>query len=96
MVNKELKKVDPGYAVSGGRLREIVASMPEVVIQTETRKGEMPRKCPSCGSALRKSWSRNLKGRKVLERLKCPRCGYAGHDGKWRPRKYGFRLRGRD
>jgi predicted RNA-binding Zn-ribbon protein involved in translation (DUF1610 family) len=55
------------------------------------KRGKMHKKCPSCGSSLRKVFTRNLKGRKVLEKLNCRHCGYKGHDGKWIPGKYEFR-----
>ena len=90
LVNQELRKVDPEYAITGPRLREIFVTMPEVKISVQTKKGEMPDKCPSCGSALRKAYARNLKGRKILGNLHCPKCGYKGHDGKWEPRRYRF------
>jgi DNA-directed RNA polymerase subunit RPC12/RpoP len=92
LVNEELKRVDPGYAITGKRLRNIVLSMPEVKIKVETKKGDRPRKCPSCNAGLKKAYGRNLKGKKILDHLRCPRCGYRGHDGKWLPRKYGFWL----
>ena len=92
MVNKELKKVDPEYTISGRRLRMIVTSMPEVGMKIDVKKGKMSKKCPSCGSGLKKAWTKNLRGRKILENLKCHKCGYKGHDGKWQPGKYGFRL----
>jgi predicted RNA-binding Zn-ribbon protein involved in translation (DUF1610 family) len=90
LVNEDLKKVDRQYSISGGRLRSIAVSMPEVKVRVETKKGRTPKRCPACSSALRKVWGRNLKGRKVLENLRCPKCGYKGHDGRWLPRQYGF------
>lgn len=92
LVNHELKGVDAAYAISEGRLRGIVASMPDVKLSIDTKKGGKPRKCPACGGSLRKVYGRNLKGRRLLVRLKCPRCGYKGHDGRWTPRQYGFWL----
>jgi hypothetical protein len=92
LVEKELRRVDPKYAITGRRLREIALSMPSVRIVPKTRKGEAPKKCPGCSSALKKVWTRNLKGKKVLEGLVCPRCGYKGTSGKWSPAKYGFSL----
>jgi hypothetical protein len=92
LVGKELRKVDPGYAITGRRLREVALLMPSVRIIPRTRKGEAPKKCPGCSSALKKVWTRNLKGKKILEGLVCPRCGYNGSSGKWSPAKYGFGL----
>lgn len=97
LVNDELKGVDAAYAISEGRLRGIVASMPEIKLRIDTKKGGKPRKCPACGGSLRKVYGKNLKGRRILVRLKCPKCGYKGHDGRWMPRQYGFWLgKGRD
>ena len=92
MVNEELQKVDPDYAITGKRLREITVSMSDVGIKVDTKRGDTPRRCPSCNAGLKKSFSRNLKGRRILEQLRCPKCGYKGHDGRWRPRKYGFSM----
>ena len=91
LINTELKKVDPEYSITGKRLRLIVSSMPEVKIKTDVRKGSsVPARCPSCNSPLKKVWAKNLKGRRILENLKCPKCGYKGHDGRWLPRRYCF------
>jgi predicted RNA-binding Zn-ribbon protein involved in translation (DUF1610 family) len=90
LVNAELRKVDPDYSISGKRLRDIVVTIPGVRISAKTKKGSMPQKCPVCGSGLRKVWTKNLRGRKVLENLMCPKCGYSGHGRRWEPRKYGF------
>ena len=92
-VNRELRKVDSGYSITGKRLREIAVSMPDVKIEVVTRKGRAPSRCPSCGSQLRKSWDRNLVGRKILRSMTCQRCGYAGKTGKWSPGKYNFCVR---
>lgn len=93
MINNELRKVDSDYSISGKRLRMIAVKMHEVKVKVEIKKGRMPKKCPSCGSMLKKTYNRNLKGKKVLEYLKCQKCGYKGHDGKWKPRKYAFILK---
>jgi len=92
LVNDELKGVDSAYTISEGRLRVIVASMREVGIRIDTKKGGKPRKCPACAGGLKKVYGKNLKGRRMLVHLKCPRCGYRGHDGRWMPRQYGFWL----
>jgi len=90
MVNAELRNADPEYAVSEKRAREIAVSMDDVRVEVLVRKGKMPSRCPSCGSHLKKTYSRNLKGRKIIEKMACQRCGYAGHDGKWLPMRYIF------
>ncbi len=92
LVNDELKGADSAYAISEGRLRGIVSSMNDVKIKIDTKKGGKPKKCPACGGSLKKAYGKNLKGRRILTHLKCPRCGYKGHDGRWVPRQYGFWL----
>jgi predicted RNA-binding Zn-ribbon protein involved in translation (DUF1610 family) len=92
MVNRELRKVDPKYSITGKRLRQIAVSMPEVVVLPRVRKGARPSQCPVCGHSLKKLWTKNLKGRKVMEGLRCQKCGYRGASGKWEPGKYNFRL----
>ena len=92
MVSSELRKVDPMYTIAGKRLRSIIVTMPEVKMSVSVRKGAMRQRCPSCGSGLKKAYTMNLKGRKVLDNMKCAKCGYRGHDGRWEPGKYSFRL----
>jgi len=91
MVNAELRKVDPQYAITGKRLRSIIVTMPDVRIGISVREGKMHKKCPSCGSSLKKAYTMNLKGKKVLDNMKCAKCSYRGHGGKWAPGKYSFR-----
>ena len=92
MVNADLRKVDKGYSISGKRLRGIALTIKEVKIEVGVKKGSSPKKCPSCSSSLKKTWDRNLRGRKVLRDLTCHKCGYKGTSGKWAPRKYGFSI----
>lgn len=92
MVNAELRKVDSDYSISGKRLRKIALTIKEVKIAVGVKKGASPKKCPSCSSSLKKTWDRNLKGRKVLRNLICNKCEYKGASGKWLPRKYGFSI----
>ena len=91
-VNAELRKVDREYSITGRRLRLISVSVPGVKIRVTARKGKAPKRCPSCNSSLKKTWDRNLKGRRVLISLSCQRCGYRGTAGKWIPGKYVFSL----
>ncbi|UCD03277.1 MAG: hypothetical protein JSV63_01415 [Candidatus Aenigmatarchaeota archaeon] len=93
LVNAELRKVDPDYSVSGKRLREIALTISEVKIEVRVRKGGTPKRCPSCSSSLKKTWDRNLRGRKVLRDLICHKCGYRGTTGRWSPSKYGFSMK---
>jgi predicted RNA-binding Zn-ribbon protein involved in translation (DUF1610 family) len=93
MVNTELRKVDKAYSISGKRLREIALTIHDVKIEVGVKKGEAPKRCPSCSSSLKKTWDRNLKGRKVLRDMICHKCGYRGSTGKWSPRRYGFSLK---
>ncbi len=57
---------------------------------TETRMGGKTEKCPSCYSSLKKIYTKNLKGRKILYKMMCQRCGYSGVNGKFAPKRYKF------
>ena len=93
LVNAKLKKVEDSYSVSEKRARLIAFSIPGVRVTTSTKKGEVPRKCPSCGHSLKRIYMKNLKGRKLLVRLVCARCGYTGKENRWEPQRYLFELR---
>jgi len=93
LVNQKLKKVDSSYSVSEKRARMIALQIPGVHVTTTTKKGELPKKCPSCGHSLRKVHMKNLKGKKLLVRLVCGRCGYTGRENRWEPQRYVFELR---
>jgi len=90
LVNSSLKRVDPKLTISGKRLRSLCLGTPNLKLMIETRKGKLRRKCPSCSSSLRKVYTKNLRGRKILYKLVCSRCGYSGKDGKWTPKRYVF------
>jgi predicted RNA-binding Zn-ribbon protein involved in translation (DUF1610 family) len=92
LVLKKLKAVEGLYSISGRRIRELALEIP-VRVQVQTMHGKVPKKCPSCGRRLRKTYSKNLFGRKMLFRMSCPHCGYSGIEGKWLPRRYRFSLR---
>ncbi|MCD6495753.1 MAG: hypothetical protein J7K54_00625 [Candidatus Aenigmarchaeota archaeon] len=89
-INNELRKVDADYSITGKRLREISFSVPGVRVNIYLKDGPVPKRCPSCGSKLRRKWDRNLKGRKVLRELECTKCSYTGRMGKWAPARYRF------
>ncbi len=91
-VNKELKKVDPEYSVTGKRLREVIVSMPEIKVSASLKKGKIRSSCPVCGHSLKSVWTRNLKGRKVVDGLRCQKCGFKGRSGKCSPARYIFRM----
>jgi hypothetical protein len=90
LVNLRLKMVDSRLAVSGTRLRSVFSRMPGTKIVTETRMGGKTDKCPSCSSSLKKVFTKNLKGKKILYKMVCQRCGFAGVNGKFAPRRYKF------
>jgi uncharacterized Zn finger protein len=93
LVNHKLKKVDPSYSVSERRVRIIALDIPGVRVTTSTKKGDLPKKCPSCGHSLKKVYMKNLKGKKLLVRLSCAKCGYMGKESRWEPQRYAFELR---
>ncbi len=88
---RELAKAGD-YSISGARARMIAVETPGVTVKTHTKKGPVPERCPSCGASLRKTYSRNLKGRKTLVRLTCRRCGYTGTNQRFAPHRYEFEL----
>ena len=93
LVNQKLKKVDSSYSVSEKRVRLAALHTPGVRITTSTKKGRLPKKCPSCSHSLRKTYTKNLKGKKLLVRLSCGKCGYAGKESRWEPQRYVFELK---
>jgi len=90
LVNMRLKMVDSGLSVSQKRLRNVFIKMPGTRIVTETRKGKNVGKCPSCSSNLRKVYTKNLRGKKILYKMVCQRCGFSGVNGRFAPRRYRF------
>ncbi len=92
MINMRLRATNSGYSISGSRVRMIALDTPGIRVSISTKKGPVPSRCPACGHSLRKSYTRNLKGRKVLRKLECLRCPYTGSGGKWAPSRYAFSL----
>jgi len=89
IINRKLKAGE--YAVSGRRIRSLALEIPGIKIHTEIRRGEMPDdSCPVCYSRLRKIFTKNLLGEKLLLRKQCDDCGYTGMGDKWVPKKYEF------
>lgn len=92
ILNQKLKSVDPDYSVTGKRVRSIAIDMPDVMIRVHTRSGSRPETCPSCGSELKKIYTKDLAGRDILSRMDCDTCGYSGRKDKWMPKRYEFWL----
>lgn len=90
LVNMRLKMVDSSLVISGRRLRNIFLKMPGTKLVIETRKGKKVKKCPSCFSGLKRVHMKNLKGKKILYKLVCSKCGYKGTNGKFSPKRYRF------
>jgi transposase-like protein len=90
LVNFRLKMVDSKLCISGQRLKVIFVKIPGTKIVVETRKGKTKDRCPSCSSSLKKVYLKNLKGKKILYKLVCHRCGYSGANGKFSPKRYRF------
>jgi hypothetical protein len=90
LLSKRLRRSNREYAISSPRARLVALGTPGIRARIHTRKGPVPRRCPACGHALRKTYTRNLRGRKVLLRLSCTRCPYRGSGGSWIPRRYEF------
>jgi predicted RNA-binding Zn-ribbon protein involved in translation (DUF1610 family) len=91
LVMESLKDVDPDYTISPERVRAISLKTHGVSVSVKTRMGDETKKCPSCGHSLKRSYTKNLKGRNIMIKITCPKCGYKGLSGRWAPGKYGFR-----
>lgn len=87
-----LRKNDASYVITGERARRIALQTPGIKAMIHTKRGPVPNKCPACGGKLRKSCTKNLRGRKVLFGLSCTRCPYSGKNKKWIPSRYEFAL----
>ena len=91
IITKELMKGESKYRITGRRARLLALEVP-VTLRTETKRGKIPKRCPACGRGLKKTFSKNLYGKKMLASLRCGRCGFHGSDGKWAPSRYYFSL----
>jgi hypothetical protein len=85
-----LRKNDPSYSITGKRAREIALRTPGIRVRISTRSGRIPGRCPACSGRLSKTYTRNLRGRKIILRLSCVRCSYSGKSGRWIPSRYEF------
>lgn len=92
IVRKKLREGENGYTISAHRVRTIAMQTPRVNVKIKTKKGKHPSKCPACNNRLKKTYTKNLRGRKVLVSLRCSRCSYRGSGGKWMPSRYEFEL----
>ena len=90
LVRTELRKGDSALTITGKRARMIALKMPKVKVVVSVKKGKLPNKCPCCFSRLRKIYTKNLRGRKILVGLRCQKCSYSGSENKWIPKRYGF------
>jgi predicted RNA-binding Zn-ribbon protein involved in translation (DUF1610 family) len=93
LVNAKLKKADDSYSVSERRARLVALHTPGIRITTSTKSGRIPKKCPSCGHSLKRIYTKNLKGRKLLVRMVCAKCSYTGKENRWEPQRYTFELK---
>ena len=90
LVNENLKRVDSKLAISGKRLRMLSLEVPNLGLKIETKRGKIRKRCPSCSKVLRKVYTKDLRGKKILYKLVCSKCGFTGKEGKWVPRRYVF------
>ncbi len=89
VVAKKLKRGDRKYSITGKRARLIALEIPARV-SIKTRRGKVPKRCPSCSHGLKRTYSKNLFGKKLLSGLRCQKCGYRGSEGRWIPSRYEF------
>ncbi len=90
---RKLKETEIYYSISPKRARIIAIETPGIRVKIKNRKGKPPKECPACSHKLKKTYTRNLKGRKTLLSLKCSKCSYRGSGSKWIPRRYEFDLK---
>jgi len=95
-VSKKLKTGDEGYTITPKRARMISLETPGVRVKVKTKKGNIPKRCPVCERKLKKEYTKNLKGRKVLVSMKCSVCSYRGFGNRWVPSRYEFEIIKRD
>lgn len=89
VVAEKLRRGDRKYSITGKRARIIALEIP-VKVSIKTRRGQAPKRCPSCSYGLRRTYSKNLFGKKLLSGLRCQKCGYKGSEGRWIPSRYEF------
>ncbi|MBW1839703.1 MAG: hypothetical protein JRI49_07170 [Deltaproteobacteria bacterium] len=87
---KKLRKNSPKYSITGKRAREIAVKTPGIKVVIKTRVGKSPKKCPVCSNRLKKTYTKNLKGKNIILKLSCTKCSYRGKSGKWIPSRYEF------
>ncbi|MCD6591351.1 MAG: hypothetical protein J7K72_05260 [Candidatus Aenigmarchaeota archaeon] len=90
-VDTRLKRVDQNLSISGKRLRRIFSEISDMKMIIETKRSKKAfDRCPSCSHVLKMIYTKNLKGKKILYKLVCEKCGYSAANGKWMPRRYRF------
>lgn len=89
IINEKLRKSDSKYSVSAKRVRRIAVET-NAKINAVTKRGSIPKRCPSCNRPLKKMFMKNLLGKKFLFSIRCQKCGFAGKNGKFAPLRYEF------
>lgn len=93
LVLKELRKLEPGFALSPQRVKRLVLKIPNIDIKAKTKR--MPEirrleKCPVCNSKVKKIFGKNLLNKKIHSGYVCKRCGYTTDLESFMPMKYVF------
>lgn len=92
IITRKLKAGE--YLVSGKRVRSLAMEIPGVIIHIDTKKGKIPEEnCPVCSKKIKKIYTKNLAGEKLLLRMQCSDCSYIGKEDKWVPKRYEFEYR---
>jgi len=91
IITKQLRRGESKYIISGKRARLLALDIPVKMI-IDTKRGHIPKRCPACGRGLRRTYSKNLYGKRVLTGLRCSKCSYHGTGGKWAPSRYHFSI----
>lgn len=92
VLGEKLRQSEKQYSITPERARMIAMETRGVRVRIRTKRGRQPRKCPACSHKLKRIYTRNLRGGKVLISMRCTRCSYAGSGKKWTPSRYEFEV----
>jgi predicted RNA-binding Zn-ribbon protein involved in translation (DUF1610 family) len=90
---RRLKRSDKDFVVSPERVRRVAMGIPEVEIKVKTKSMGNRKKlkeCPVCGNNVKRTFRKNLSGRRVHTGYKCSKCDFRCGLDSTVPMKYRF------
>ena len=96
MVIEELKAMDPGFTITGDRLRKVAMEKVGLTVEIQGREVEGHKaisKCPVCRSPLKATKNVTIYGGTVTLGFKCTKCPYWTGKKRRVPTRYTFYLR---